>query len=62
MLTKLYVNARTWAESEEGATALEYGILVALIALIIIAGVGLFGTNLNRFFNNIAGRVPLGTP
>jgi pilus assembly protein Flp/PilA len=58
MFTKLYV----WAKSDEGATALEYGILVALIALIIIAGVGLFGTQLNSFFNTIAGRVPLGTP
>ncbi len=61
MFTKFYVKACTLVESDEGATALEYGILVALIALIIVAGVGLFGTSLNTFFNNIAGRVPLGT-
>jgi len=60
-MLNLYVKARTWMDSDEGATALEYGILVALIALVIVVGVGLFGTNLNTFFNNIAGRVPLGT-
>jgi pilus assembly protein Flp/PilA len=55
MLTKLYI----LAHSDEGATALEYGILVALIALIIIAGVGLFGNALNDFFAGLSGRVPL---
>jgi len=57
MLKSLYVRVSNWSASDEG----EYGILVALIALIIVAGVGLFGTNLNTFFNNIAARVPLGT-
>jgi pilus assembly protein Flp/PilA len=59
-MLNFYIKARTLMESDEGATALEYGILVALIALVIIVGVGLFGTNLNNFFNTIAGRVPLG--
>ena len=44
--------------SDEGATALEYGILVALIALIIVAGVTLFGNALNTFFGGIAAAVP----
>ena len=43
---------------DEGATALEYGVLVALIALIIVAGVGAFGTALDGFFNGIAAQVP----
>jgi pilus assembly protein Flp/PilA len=43
--------------SEKGATATEYGLLVGLIALIIVAGVGLFGQNLNAFFNKLAGVV-----
>lgn len=53
MLTKLYVRTQSWAQSDEGATALEYGILVALIAVIIVAGVGIFGQNLNTFFSDI---------
>lgn len=45
-------------DDETGATALEYGVLVALIALIIITGVGLFGNALDAFFAGIAARVP----
>lgn len=41
-------------EDEEGATATEYGLLVGLIALIIVVGVGLFGTALNTFFSDLA--------
>ena len=59
MLTKLYVHGRTCVAGEEGATALEYGILVALIALVIIVGVTAFGGALNGFFSGLAARVPL---
>ena len=44
-------------KDEEGVTAIEYGLLAALIALAIIVGAGLLGTNLNALFNYIAGRV-----
>jgi len=43
--------------SEEGATAVEYGIMVALIAVVIIAAVTLLGTNLSNTFNKAAGAV-----
>lgn len=43
-----------FTRSEEGATAVEYALLVGLIAVVLIVGVGLFGTNLNTFFNSIA--------
>jgi len=39
---------------ERGATALEYGLLAALIAVVIIAGVTLLGTNLNTMFTNLS--------
>jgi pilus assembly protein Flp/PilA len=54
MLTALYVRARNWAQSDEGATALEYGILVALIALVITGGVLAFGNEIDAFFESIA--------
>jgi pilus assembly protein Flp/PilA len=44
-------------KDEEGVTAIEYGLLAALIALAIIIGAGLLGTNLNALFNYIAGKV-----
>lgn len=43
--------------SEKGATATEYSLLVGLIALVIVAGVTLFGTNLNTFFSGLGSRV-----
>ena len=42
---------------ERGATATEYGLLVGLIALIIVAGVGAFGGALDAFFDSLAGVV-----
>ena len=41
-------------KDEEGATAIEYGLLAALIALVIIAAVTAIGTNLSGQFNTIA--------
>lgn len=40
--------------SEKGATAVEYGLMVALIAIVIIAAVALIGNNLNDVFNEVA--------
>ena len=39
---------------EEGATAVEYGIMVALIAVVIIAVVTTIGTNLQDVFQSVA--------
>lgn len=43
--------------NETGATATEYGLLVAFIALLIIVGVTALGTNLNDFFQGLANDV-----
>ena len=40
-----------------GATAVEYGLIVALIAIVIIIAVALLGTNLRTLFYNIANRL-----
>ena len=37
-----------------GATAIEYGLIAALIALAIVVGAGALGNALNAQFNNIA--------
>ena len=41
-------------KEEDGATAVEYGLMVALIAVVIIASVKLLGTNLNSNFSKVA--------
>ena len=43
--------------SEKGATATEYGLLVAFIAVIIIVGVTAFGTALNNWFSSFESTV-----
>ncbi|MCW2633882.1 MAG: Flp/Fap pilin component [Blastococcus sp.] len=40
---------------EKGATAVEYGLMVGLIAVVIIAAVTLLGDNLKAMFEGIAG-------
>ena len=42
------------AKSERGASAVEYGLLVALIAIIIIVAVRALGSNLSSIFNKSA--------
>jgi pilus assembly protein Flp/PilA len=37
-----------------GATAIEYGLIAALISVVIIGAVTLVGTNLSQTFNTIA--------
>jgi pilus assembly protein Flp/PilA len=42
---------------EEAATAVEYALLVALIAVVIMAAVGTLGTNLNTKFTSVSTKV-----
>jgi pilus assembly protein Flp/PilA len=44
-------------KDESGATAIEYGLIAALIAVVIITGVGALGTTLNTKFNDIKTKV-----
>lgn len=44
-------------ESEKGATATEYSLLVAFIAFLIIGGVTFFGNSLGAWFNGLGGTV-----
>jgi pilus assembly protein Flp/PilA len=44
-----------WVVAEEaGQSMIEYGLLAALIAVVVIAAVTLLGGNLRNVFNNIA--------
>ena len=43
-----------FTHADKGATAVEYGLMVALIAIVIIGSVTLVGTNLNALFAAVA--------
>ena len=47
---------RAWSlrRDDRGASAVEYGLLVFLIALVIIGAVTLLGSNLSSIFNTVA--------
>lgn len=44
-------------KDESGATAIEYGLIAALVSLGLIVGATSLGTQLNLTFNNIAERL-----
>ena len=46
-----------FAHDESGATAIEYGLIAALIGLAIVSGATLIGTNLNQLYNDIAAKL-----
>lgn len=48
---------KNFLRSDSGVTALEYGLIAALIAVVIIAGVTLVGTSLQSTFNYIGGKL-----
>ena len=43
--------------NEDGATAIEYGLIAALIAVAAIAAMQLVGTSLTSTFNNVASKL-----
>jgi pilus assembly protein Flp/PilA len=61
MLLEMYVQASTWLKdrfnSETGATAVEYGLIVALIAAIIVAIVGLLGGQVGSAFQGMCDKL-----
>jgi len=56
-MLRLFTRYQLWSASDEGATAVEYGIMVALIALAIIVGATAFGGSVNAFFARLGGDV-----
>ncbi len=54
MIAKLMIKLQSLKESESGATAIEYGLIAAGIAIVIIVAVQLIGNSLQNTFNSIA--------
>jgi pilus assembly protein Flp/PilA len=46
-----------FAKNESGATAIEYGLIAALIAVAIIAALGLLGNNIENTFQKVSNAV-----
>ena len=61
-MEKFLSATRRFLRDEEGVTAIEYGLIAALIAVVIIIAVALIGVRLNCQFNRIAAALLNGVP
>ena len=52
-MNTLIQKLRSFLADEQGATAVEYGLMIALIAAAILVAVGLLGTELNTKFTAV---------
>ena len=63
-MLELFVNLQTWIADrkaqidERGATAVEYALMVGLIAVAIIAAVSALGQKVKSTFNTISNTLP----
>ena len=56
-MTEFIASAKKFIQSEDAPTMVEYGLLVALIAIIVAAAATLLGQNVSTLFNTVAGSV-----
>ena len=54
-MQKFIVAVKNFFNEEDGPTAVEYGVMVALIAAVVVAGATLLGANTNAVFLTVAG-------
>ena len=58
MLAKI----RNFLREEEGVTAIEYGVIAALIIVVCLIAITAVGTNLSGIFNQVATALLSGSP
>ena len=46
-----------FVRDESGQDVVEYGLLIATIAIVVLIGIGIFGNNINAWFTSLAGRI-----
>ncbi len=53
----MFAMVRSFYRDESGATAIEYGLIAALISVAAIAAMGAMGDSLQTLFNTVAGEL-----
>ena len=56
-MQKFVTAMKNFFSEEDGPTAVEYGVMVALIAAVVIAAATLLGTATSSIFNAVAGKI-----
>jgi pilus assembly protein Flp/PilA len=57
MFTYARTMLRHYVTDEKGVTAIEYGLIAALVAVVAVTAMTLVGTNLTNTFNTVAGKL-----
>jgi pilus assembly protein Flp/PilA len=53
-MRKWLERAKEFVRQEDGPTAVEYAVMLALIIVVCIAAIATLGTNANKVFSNVA--------
>ena len=56
-MTDFFGKVRRFLESEDGPTAVEYAVMLALIVVVCLASIRTIGTNAKTTFTNIANSI-----
>lgn len=48
---------RQFFRDEDGQDVVEYGLLIATIAIVVLLGIGFFGSHIQSWFYTLAGRI-----
>ncbi len=57
----LVKKARTFFRSEDGPTATEYAVMLALIIIVALAAITLLGSKVEEIFTNVEAGLPSGS-
>lgn len=58
MLAMYWEMAKVYLKRQEGQGMVEYGLILALVAVVVIGALTLMGDNLKGMFNSTAGKIP----
>lgn len=56
-MSKFISAVKAFAADDNGVTAIEYGLIAALVGVAVITGAGFLGTSLGTLFNSIGTKV-----
>lgn len=61
-MNKFLTKAKQFLASEDGPTATEYAVMLALIIIIALSAISGLGTTVSSVFTNVDGNLPTGNP
>jgi pilus assembly protein Flp/PilA len=61
-MSKIANSVRRFLVSEDGPTAVEYAVMLALIVVVCLVSIQAIGTNANATFDSVADKLPTGAP